>query len=87
MPSDHHFHAIIIALVHSPEPGGFKLWEGSVDLIRVLQEEIRQRRLSLRGKTVLEVSRGPLPEAQISHRHYDQGSRLSGSVVACPPIC
>lgn len=35
--------------------GGLKLWEGSLDLVKSLQSELQDGRLSLNGKRVLEV--------------------------------
>lgn len=35
--------------------GGLKLWEGSLDLVKTLYNEIQEGKLSLKGKRVLEV--------------------------------
>lgn len=45
-------------LVPGKYEGGLKLWEGSLDLVRILQSEVRDGRLSLRGKRVLELGCG-----------------------------
>lgn len=36
-------------------PGGLKLWEGSLDLVKKLHSEIEEGVLMLSGKRVLEV--------------------------------
>ena len=43
------------ALPLVPFQGGFKLWEGAVDLVNAVQEEVQQGRVSFRGRHVLEV--------------------------------
>jgi hypothetical protein len=35
--------------------GGLKLWEGSLDLVKTLNSDIKEDRLLLEGKRVLEV--------------------------------
>lgn len=42
-------------LVPGKYEGGLKLWEGSVDLVKTLYSEVREGRLVLKGKRVLEV--------------------------------
>lgn len=37
------------------EIGGLKLWEGSLDLLKVLHSEVQKGQLSFTGKRVLEV--------------------------------
>ncbi|ONM54456.1 Putative methyltransferase family protein [Zea mays] len=36
--------------------GGLKLWEGSLDLVKALNSDIKEDKLRLEGKHVLEVS-------------------------------
>ncbi|XP_057481023.1 uncharacterized protein LOC130767870 isoform X2 [Actinidia eriantha] len=39
-------------------PGGLKLWEGSLDLVKTLQKEVQSEQLLLPGKRVLELGCG-----------------------------
>ncbi|XP_072991063.1 uncharacterized protein [Typha latifolia] len=45
-------------LVPGKYEGGLKLWEGSIDLIKILCSEVHEDRLLLRGKRVLELGCG-----------------------------
>ncbi|KAK4585623.1 hypothetical protein RGQ29_023042 [Quercus rubra] len=45
-------------LVPGKYEGGLKLWEGSLDLVKVLHIEVKNGNLSLRGKRVLELGCG-----------------------------
>lgn len=45
-------------LVAGKYEGGLKLWEGSLDLVRALNSEVREGRLVLKGKKVLELGCG-----------------------------
>ncbi|XP_073115103.1 uncharacterized protein [Elaeis guineensis] len=45
-------------LVAGKYEGGLKLWEGSVDLVKTLRSEVREGRLMLEGKRVLELGCG-----------------------------
>ncbi|XP_027116898.2 uncharacterized protein [Coffea arabica] len=45
-------------LVPGKYEGGLKLWEGSVDLVKTLQSEMQDGKLSLAGKRVLELGCG-----------------------------
>lgn len=45
----------MIIYLRCGEIGGLKLWEGSLDLIKVLQSEVQKGQLSFTGKRVLEV--------------------------------
>nr|GMD75986.1 histidine protein methyltransferase 1 homolog [Ipomoea batatas] len=42
-------------LVPGKYEGGLKLWEGSLDLIKTLNSEMKEKKLSFTGKRVLEV--------------------------------
>lgn len=45
-------------LVPGKYEGGLKLWEGSLDLVKTLNKEIKEKKLSFAGKRVLELGCG-----------------------------
>lgn len=66
-------------LVPGVYEGGFKVWEGSIDLVELLVRE----KVELKGKTVIELGCGMLPQDLSPHRgQIQQGALWRGQHVS-----